>query len=1010
MNKRTDDNFRFQFGRLKKGINSLLLKENELSDCQNMIPGYQGWKQRKGSSALTTTSAIATSLRFKSLHQFRDLKDWTNVMVAHTYDSSNGERALKQSTLPPSTAAGSSWVEMYDFTANCEETQWATVAGTLIGANNKEFIIWRGEKHWPTGVWTYLDADADYISFFDEMVDGDDSTTMSLSSFTIGDYVHVMHDQPIDTISPDIGTVNATSAWMMAEYWKGTWSFLKAASWWATAEYLDEDCTGIIGTDWDDDDSNGESTNVTYEGRECFKLDSGGNAAYYAQISKDVGTLGDTFGFSFLVNFGAIPEISRGDYLHFSVDCGSGRLQGYVGDAGIYIYNGSTYSEAGATTVSAGEWNLYTIICDFTTPASATCDVYINGTQVETGFDCSDTGTATDGDVIFKQNGGFAINRIAYLTQILVGDSLDTTGHGFSDGTASSGVPLAQDGDISWTAAGDETRTIIDGQQGYAVRFAFSKGISANTSIEAMDIHTPMNTLRNIWDGITVNPTGAYTYDGTDFTDYTIYVNSPAETQYMDASGLGTSDKIYFGFADRVSRIRLSMASDGKNSNNVSISDIKYHDTTGTAVSVGTFVDTTETGTATLSQNGYLDWVPIADNLEKPIKLGGDDIPWYWYEVTVDASLDATTFIYFVEGVPIPEDLDYSFGCFGWKRRAWQVAPYNMENQVRYSAQNLPNTFNGLDSGYIEFGERPLRAAAPFYNETVIFADTEMWMLQGSSAQTFGRMRLSARIGCAAPHSVLSIETGVSIGDSIKNVVVWMFYDGIWLFDGVRIMKLSSPDIDTFFDPTHDDYINPTYLDQCYSTYDHESQCAFFTVYSGASATSPTKVLVLHFPTLWYGIVDYATDMGTIDSVWNNKYYLVGGGFATGYQYLLNTGTTDVNSSGTAVAVDAFVITRDMFTSYSGTMQGRLLSIWAETQTEGGLIEVDEYPDGSDTPQNIAKQNMRWLGKLFGRLQKPLKHWSQQKTAKFRIRNRSKNARMNLLGISTKTDKGPADE
>ena len=766
----------------------------------------------------------------------------------------------------------------------------------------------------------------------------------------------------------------------------------------------------MIGTDWDDDDSNGSSTNVEFESRDCFKMDSGSSAAYYAQISKDVGTLGSTFSFSFLVNFEAIPEVVRGDYLHFSVDCGDGRLQGYVGDGGIFIYDGSLYYEAGSTSVSVDVWNLYTIVCDFTTPASATCAVYHNGTQLESSQDCSDTGSTTDGDVIFKLNGTFAQNRICYLTQIVVGDGLDTTGDALVDGTLSSGKTLAQDGDISWTAPGDETRAIIDAQQGYLVRFASNTALSANTAIEAMDIYTPMNTVRNIWNSITVNPTGAYTYDGTDFTDYVIYVNSPSETQYMDVSGLGTSDKIYFGFAERVSRIKVSIASDGKNSNNVSISDIKYHNTSGTATSVGDFTDTTETGTATFSQNGYLDWVPVAENTEKPIKLGGDDIPWYWYEITVDATLDASTFIYYAEGVPIPDHPDLCYGCFGWKRRAWQLAPYNMENQVRYSAQDLPNTFNGLDSNYIQFGERPLRAAAPFYNETVIFADTEMWMLQGSSPQTFGRMRLSARIGCAAPHSVISIETGVPVGDSIKNVVLWMFYDGIWMFDGVRIMKITAPDIDTFFDPDHEDYINPTYLDECYSAYDHETQCAYFIVYSGSAATTPTKVIVLHFPTLWYGILDYATDIGTVDSVWNNKYYLVGGGFATGYQYLLNTGTTDINASGTAVAVDAYVITKDMFTSYSGTTQARLLSIWAEAQPTGGLIEVDEYPDGSETAQNIVKGDMKWLGRLFGRIQKPLKHWSQQKTAKFRIRNRSKNARMNLLGISTKADKGPADE
>jgi hypothetical protein len=74
------------------------------------------------------------------------------------------------------------------------------------------------------------------------------------------------------------------------------------------------------------------------------------------------------------------------------------------------------------------------------------------------------------------------------------------------------------------------------------------------------------------------------------------------------------------------------------------------------------------------------------------------------------------------------------------------------------------------------------------------------------------------------------------------------------------------------------------------------------------------------------------------------------------------------------------------------------------------LVEIDEYADGSKTPQNILKKDMTWYGKLFGIIQKPLRKWGGQKTSKFRIRNRSKNARMNLLGFSTTIDKGRADE
>ena len=71
---------------------------------------------------------------------------------------------------------------------------------------------------------------------------------------------------------------------------------------------------------------------------------------------------------------------------------------------------------------------------------------------------------------------------------------------------------------------------------------------------------------------------------------------------------------------------------------------------------------------------------------------------------------------------------------------------------------------------------------------------------------------------------------------------------------------------------------------------------------------------------------------------------------------------------------------------------------------------MDEYPDGSKTPQNVAKSNMTVQGKIFGALQRTLKLFAGQKTTKFRIRNRSKNARMKLLGSSTTVDQDRANE
>jgi hypothetical protein len=499
--------------------------------------------------------------------------------------------------------------------------------------------------------------------------------------------------------------------------------------------------------------------------------------------------------------------------------------------------------------------------------------------------------------------------------------------------------------------------------------------------------------------------------DGTDNTDYVAYVNNGAESQYMDLSGVTTTDKIYLGFPQRVNKIMIHMAADGKNTNNVSLTSIKYHNAAGVATTVGTVTDTTETGggPAMFSQKGSFSWIDPGWQNEKMTIIGGDLTPMYWYEIIVDAALVDPTYVYFIQGIPIPKKPDPSRGVFAWKRRAWQIAPRNKQNQVRYSASDLPNVWNGSDSGYISFGERPLWAAGPYYNETVLFADTEMWLLQGNTPSNFGRLRLSARVGTCAPDSIVSIESGVIVSDTVKIVLAWMFYDGFWMFDGVRMQKISAPDIDSFFDPDHDDYINPTYLNRTYGEYDFHNQLVMWNVYSGSGATSPTKTIVLHFPTLEYGIFDYGTEIDAILSVVNGKYYMVGGGFSDGRFYQLDSGLTDA-VAGVATAVDAYVITKDEFLSYSDGLRQRLMSVWMEAQSGGGQIELDEYPDGSKTPQNVAKQSMSVLGKLYGVLQKKLKFYPGQKTTKFRIRNRSKNARMKLIGHSTTVDAARGEE
>jgi hypothetical protein len=996
MKKKTTTEFTHKFGKMIKGKSSLLLEGGQLSDTQNMIPGYE-WEQRKGMSALTS-SAVATSLRFKSLCQFRTLDAVTDVLLAHTYDASGGEDLYQGSALPPNAIT---WTKKYDLTASCTKCQFANVSKAILVANTKDFLIWRGTSHFPTGVWKYTVANTAYTLFADELFDGDTSTSMSLNSLATGDEIIVLSDMPLDTVTVTMGNTNSTASKLLGFYWTGSWvAFTDENGTQSTGNLLVDDCSSL--TNWDDDDAvNGVSSQTTFQGRQVFKFDSGASGAgTWAKRSQDVGSFanGGTVTMRiYIEDIGATTDVD-----HFQLQFGDGTnfVKIRMGSDGMFVYDGGSWVEIDTDIVSADTWQEWTFDAD---SSFATMNIYLDGTLQESGVDITNTEGNTDGDVIIAQNGQTTANRITYVDLIRVSDGGTETGDSFSDGTETSNACFGQSGDISWTKRTDEEQTTIESVPGYAYKFKAGVALDSSVTVTALKVHAPMGTVANIWNNQYVPPTGCYVLVSSVHTDYMAYVNNTVESQYMDLSGIDENDKIYIGFPQRVKKILFWMASDGQNTNNVSLTSVKYFNAAGAATSVGTVSDTTETGTAMFSQKGYFSWSPPAENAEKRTIIGGDEVPMFWYEIVIDDALVDPTYVYYIQGVPVTESIDPARGVFAFKRRAWQIAPRNKENMVRYSAQELPNTFNGSDSGYIAFGERPLVGAAPFYNETLLYADTEMWMLQGNAPANFGRIRLSAKIGTNSPESIVNIESGVIVGDSLKVVVAWQFFDGFWMFDGVRIWKISAPDIDSFFDPDHADYIPHAYLDQTYGEYDYASQTVRWAVYSGSGATTPTKVIVMHFPSLHFGIFDYATDLDAMLSVVNNKYYLVAGGYNDGRFYQLDTGLTDL-LNGVATAVDAYIVTRDEFVSYSEGTRQRLMSIWYEAQTTGGQIELDEYPDGSKTPQNILKANMSVRGKLFGAIQRTLKLFGGQKTSKFRIRNRSKNARMKLLGGSTTID------
>ena len=826
--KKTKGFFDLIFGKMDKGTPSHQLEENELSDSKNMQPTRAGWIQRKGISELTTTS-IDTGVEIKNAIHFQQLNLDADEIIAHAYDSVNGERILRQTTLPPSTHTGASWEELKDLTAGCDVSQFAIVGDALVMANNKEFQIYRGPSQNPYGVYHYDLSNTAYIDWYDELTDEDATTVMILDSMAVGDYLYVVSLQPLTKVSPVVSAVNGTASKLYGEYFNGAWTQLTDISGFQSIgdDYI-WDCSVI--TDWsDDDNNNGVSEQSQYAGRQVFRMDANAlGANNYAGRKANLITLANGLTLTYRIYHQALGTDANDDHFELFVSDGNNVCLIKHETGGLFVYDGAALNEVGTDLVSTGEWQEWTIdiAADF-----ATVDIYLEGALVGDDVDCS-WGNVTAQTVQFRQYGVTTDNMLTHIDYMRYANVTAwlNQGNNFADGTELSNATIGQSGDITWDALTDEVKTYVQGQYGYCYRFRAEIVLDSEVEVSALTVYAPWNDLKNIWNGQYITCIGCMVTEGSEFEDYTGKVNNDFVSDVCILDSLTTANgEWYLAFAEPVSTIMIYVVV-GKGNDNAAVTTVQYSKndgswSTGMTTALGTLEDTAIVGGDAVKQSGYLRWTPQAD--EKPTIVGGELQPKFWYKITFSGNLDAETEVYYIEGVPALEDPDYSVGVFAFKRRAVQIAPKGIGNALRYSAANLPNVFNGSDSGYIFFGERPLKAATHFFNEGLVFADTEMWFIQGSMPANFGNLRLSAQVGIDAPLSLIGVEIGVMVGTGAaavqRKIICWVFR-GLWMFDGVRWWKISSPDIDNFFDPDHDDYINTTYANRTFGAFDFETE------------------------------------------------------------------------------------------------------------------------------------------------------------------------------------------
>ncbi len=183
---------------------------------------------------------------------------------------------------------------------------------------------------------------------------------------------------------------------------------------------IDDDCSSL--GDWLDLDSGGgESSQATYDGRSCFKLDSGASEGGVAELVKSLSFAGKKATIDVTMNHAALG--TRGNQDHVMLYIGGTKTYGYpnvliyFASDGLFVHDDGSIVEIGTNIVQADAWQEWRFIIDW---SSQTLDVYLDNELVTSGVSCILT---SDGSGVgMRQYGDTTTNRITYIDGISVTD------------------------------------------------------------------------------------------------------------------------------------------------------------------------------------------------------------------------------------------------------------------------------------------------------------------------------------------------------------------------------------------------------------------------------------------------------------------------------------------------------------------------------------------------------------------------------------------------------------
>lgn len=277
-------------------------------------------------------------------------------------------------------------------------------------------------------------------------------------------------------------------------------------------------------------------------------------------------------------------------------------------------------------------------------------------------------------------------------------------------------------------------------------------------------------------------------------------------------------------------------------------------------------------------------------------------------------------------------------------------------SRVDYSATGDFNTWTG--SGTDQFnveqnnGQDITGIKSYARNELIIFKENSTHKLIGFDRPSFNLLTVDKTIGCIESKTIQNFKASTGGG-----LLVFAYIDGLYVYDGSQINKISSYVQDIW------DSINSTRYSQMVSTLDSENGRYLIAFATGSSTTNDTMLCVdlkhpwiddngFHFPIFKWTVS--AQGLHTEIDQTTNREKIVFGGNADGFKYYFGTFYSDNGS-----AIDSYITTPLMAFADGISLSNNLKRITNAFVSTSGDVDIEtEIKDGDEwiTQETISTQ------------------------------------------------------